>query len=94
MEAQESAEEAANGDIDVAFVYEPDQARLREKEEQFALVIIEAMTTYPALMVAAEELIRLQNERAEMTGGAPALDAQAADRQRAREEAQGRRNRR
>lgn len=91
MEARESAEEAANGDIDVAFVYEPDQVYLGEMEDQFAAVIMEAMASYPALMVAGEKLVSLHNERAEMTGGAPALDAHAADRERARQETRRRR---
>lgn len=92
MEAREDAQaiaEGAEGAPDVAFVYEPNQEKLREKEEEFANVIIEAMLAYPALMVAGEELTRLHAERQEHTGGAPALDAHAAARQRAREEARG-----
>lgn len=91
MEARESAQQQADGEIDVAFVYEPDQRHLAEMEEKFAAVIMEAMAAYPALAVAGEKLVSLHSERAEMTGGAPALDAHARDRERARVEARGRR---
>lgn len=93
MEARESAQQAADGEIDVAFVYEPDQAHLEEMEEQFAAVIMAAMAEYPALMLAGERLVELHNQRAEITGGEPALDSHARERERARQEARGGRRR-
>jgi hypothetical protein len=89
MEARESAQEVEDGEADVAFVYEPDQRHLAEMEQKFAEVIMAAMAEYPALAVAGEKLVGLHSERAEMTGGAPALDAHARERERARAETRG-----
>lgn len=75
-------------------VYEPDQAWLAKKEEEFAEVVFAAMEAYPALVVAAENLVRMHEERAALTGGDPAMSLAQLDRQRARQAVRGQADRR
>lgn len=70
-------------------VYEPDQAWLAQKEEEFAEVVFAAMESYPGLVVAAEDLVRMHEEREYLTGGDPAMSLAQLDRQRARESVRG-----
>jgi hypothetical protein len=71
--------EAAGG------VYEPDQVWLAQKEEEYAERVIAAMAAHPALVVAAEDLLAMQEERLRLTGGDPSLSLAQLDRQRARD---------
>jgi len=65
--------------------YEPNQNWLLRKEQEYADIVMAAIAEVPSLAVAAEELVRMQEERVALAGGEPALSYTQWQRQVARE---------
>jgi hypothetical protein len=65
--------------------YEPNQNWLLRKEQEYAEIVMAAIAEIPSLAVAAEDLVRMQEERLALTGGEPALSSAQYERQQRRQ---------